>query len=162
MLKNLWLAVAFVGMAPLAHAADACKVELAGNDQMQYDKKELKFPAECAGKEITITLKHSGKLPKAAMGHNVVVYVDKEEIKQEIINKGAVAGAGANFVDPSLVKDKKVLGFSPVVGGGETTELKLKPNTFKAGETYGYVCSFPGHGVLMSGKLVIETGGKAG
>ena len=162
MLKQLWMSLALVSLAPLAHAADACKVELAGNDQMQYDKKELKFPAECAGKEITITLKHAGKLPKAAMGHNVVIYVDKDEIKNEIMAKGPTAGLAANYVDPTLVKDKKVLAFSNVVGGGESTDLKIKANTLKAGETYGYVCSFPGHGALMNGKLLIEASGKAG
>lgn len=162
MLRNFLLSLGFFGVTSVALAADPCKLELSGNDQMQFDKKELKLPAECAGKEITITLKHSGKLPKAAMGHNVVVYPDKEEIKNEIMAKGAAAGLAANHVDPALVKDKKVLGFSPVIGGGETTELKLKPKTLEAGQTYGYLCSFPGHGALMNGKLVIEGPAKAG
>ncbi len=162
MLKNILLSLSFAGMTSLALGADACKLELSGNDQMQFDKKELKLPAECAGKEITITLKHTGKLPKAAMGHNVVIFPDKEEIKNEIMAKGATAGLAANNVDPSLVKEKKVLGFTPVIGGGETVELKLKPKTLEAGQTYGYLCSFPGHGALMNGKLVIEGPVKAG
>lgn len=162
MFKKLCFSLALVGLAPLAHAADACKVELAGNDQMQFDKKELKLPAECASKEITIVLKHSGKLPKVAMGHNVVVYVDKEEIKNELMAKGAAAGLAAQHVDQAMVKDKKVLAFSNVVGGGESTELKIKPNTLQAGTTYGYLCSFPGHGALMNGKLVLAGPAKAG
>src|SRR5438309_2320056 len=52
-----------------AHAAaDPCKLEISGNDLMQYDKSELSAPASC--KEITVTLHHTGKLPKEAMRHN--------------------------------------------------------------------------------------------
>lgn len=162
MLRQFLISLGFFSLSSLALAADPCKLELSGNDQMQFDKKELKVPAECAAKEITITLKHTGKLPKQAMGHNVVVHVDKDEVKNEVIAKGATAGLAANHVDPALVKDKKVLGFSPVIGGGETTELKLAPKTLEAGKTYGYICSFPGHGALMNGKLVVEGPAKAG
>ncbi len=162
MLRQFLISLGLCSMSSLVYAADPCKLELSGNDQMQFDKKELKLPAECAAKEITITLKHSGKLPKAAMGHNVVIHVDKDEVKNEVMAKGAAAGLAANHVDPAHVKDKKVLGFSTVVGGGETTELKLKPKTLEAGQTYGYLCTFPGHGALMNGKLVIEGAAKAG
>lgn len=33
---------------------------------MQYDKKELTVAGDCA--EVELTLKHTGKLPAAAMG----------------------------------------------------------------------------------------------
>ena len=48
-----------------------CKVEISGNDAMQYDKKELSVAADCA--QVEVTLKHSGKLPAQAMGHNWVL-----------------------------------------------------------------------------------------
>ncbi|WP_431244795.1 hypothetical protein ACQ9BO_11375 [Flavobacterium sp. P21] len=41
-----------------------------GNDQMQYNVNELKA---VAGKPIKLTLKHVGKIPKEAMGHNLVI-----------------------------------------------------------------------------------------
>ena len=48
----------FRGVYSTIYLADDCKLELAGNDQMQFDKKELKLPEACRSKEITLTLKH--------------------------------------------------------------------------------------------------------
>ena len=49
-----------------AQAADkVCKLEIAGNDLMQYDKTELKVGSDCT--QIEVTLTHTGKLPAAAM-----------------------------------------------------------------------------------------------
>jgi azurin len=50
---------------PLASHADPCKVEISGNDVMQYDKMELAVPASC--KQITVTLHHAGR--RGAGGH---------------------------------------------------------------------------------------------
>ncbi len=52
-----------------------CKVEISGNDAMQFDKKELSVAADCA--QVEVTLKHSGKLPAQAMGHNWVLVEDR-------------------------------------------------------------------------------------
>ena len=55
-----------------AFAADkVCKVDIAGTDQMQFDKKEIAVAADCT--EVEVTLKHTGKLPAQAMGHNWVL-----------------------------------------------------------------------------------------
>src|SRR5207248_642760 len=74
------IAAAMLGALALgthAHAAaDPCKLEISGNDLMQYDKSELSAPATC--KEITVTLHHTGKLPKEAMGHNWVLVSAKD------------------------------------------------------------------------------------
>src|SRR5882724_24852 len=74
LMRNTLATAAMLGelaAAPYAHAADPCKLEISGNDLMQYDKPELSAPATC--KEITVTLHHTGKLPKEAMGHNWVL-----------------------------------------------------------------------------------------
>src|ERR1700704_904041 len=73
-MRNTLATAALLGAlaaVPYAHAAEPCKLEISGNDLMQYDKPELSAPATC--KEITVTLHHSGKLPKEAMGHNWVL-----------------------------------------------------------------------------------------
>ena len=57
--------------APVKAADKVCKLEIAGNDLMQYDKKELKVGSDCT--QIEVTLSHTGKLPAAAMGHNWVL-----------------------------------------------------------------------------------------
>src|SRR3569833_3366177 len=77
LIRHSLVAVALLGTqalllsAPAAAAGDPCKLEISGNDQMQYDKKELAVPATC--KKITMTLHHTRQLPAAATGHNWVL-----------------------------------------------------------------------------------------
>ena len=68
MRHTLLAAVALIGITALpAHAADkVCKLQITGNDLMQYDKKELKVAGDCTSFEVT--MKHIGKLPAASMG----------------------------------------------------------------------------------------------
>ena len=58
---NTLTAAALLGALalPMFAHADPCKLEISGNDQMQYDKQQLTAPASC--KDITVTLHHNGK-----------------------------------------------------------------------------------------------------
>ncbi|HZO21394.1 MAG TPA: azurin [Steroidobacteraceae bacterium] len=132
--------------APAAAAGDACKVEITGNDQMQYDKKEIDVPASC--KEVTVTLHHSGQLPAAAMGHNWVL-VNTPDLTA-VANAGMGAGLASDYVPAG---DKRVLAHTKVVGGGQTTSVTFSTAALKAGGDYSYLCTFPGHNALMRGKF---------
>jgi len=132
-------------LAPHARAAsDPCKLEISGNDLMQYDKQELSAPASC--KEITVTLHHTGKLPKEAMGHDWVL-VNGPDVAA-VANAGMAAGAAKDYVPDN---DKRVLAHTKVVGGGETTSVTFATSSLKAGGNYQYLCTFPGHSALMHG-----------
>src|SRR5262245_7486660 len=85
---------AFVLTAPAQAAAKVCKLEIAGNDLMQFDKKELTAAADCT--EIELTLKHIGKLPAQAMGHNWVL--TKTADAAAVANAGLSAGIKANHI----------------------------------------------------------------
>ena len=67
MMRYTLIAAALLGAqslifpAPALAADKVCKLEITGNDQMQYDKKDLSVPADCT--EVQLTLKHVGKLP---------------------------------------------------------------------------------------------------
>ena len=137
---------AFLFVAP-ASAADNCKAEVTGNDLMQYDKKELKFDASCA--TIEITLKHIGKLPAATMGHNLVVVATADAMA--VANDGLGAGLAANYIKAG---DKRVIGHTKVVGGGESDTLKIPASALKKGGDYSFECTFPGHVALMKGKFI--------
>ncbi len=126
-----------------------CQIALTGNDQMKYDKASVTVDASC--KEITITLVHVGKLPMAAMGHNVVI--SKEADKMSIATAGAGLGAAKNYVNAS---DAKVIAFTKVIGGGSKTETKFPGSKLKAGEKYVYFCTFPGHFAMMTGTLIVK------
>jgi azurin len=148
LMRNTTAAAAMLAALALsAHAraaADPCKLEISGNDLMQYDKAELAAPAAC--KEITITLHHTGKLPKEAMGHNWVL-VNAADLA-EVANAGLTAGLPNDYLPPG---DKRVLAHTKVVGGGETTSVTFPTSILKKGGAYAYLCTFPGHNALMHG-----------
>src|SRR5437016_13047267 len=128
-----------------AHAAaDPCKLEISGNDLMQYDKSELSAPATC--KQITVTLQHTGKLPREAMGHNWVL-VNAADLAA-VATAGMGAGLASDYVAPD---DKRVLAHTKTIGGGETTSLTFPTSILKKGGAYEYLCTFPGHNALMHG-----------
>jgi azurin len=147
-----WLAAAALlsaaGLLPaIANAADkVCKLAITANDMMQYDKQELAVAADCTSVELTLT--HSGKLPKEAMGHNWVL-VNTPDISA-VANSGMTAGIANNYVDKS---DKKVLANTKVVGGGESATVSFATSILKKGGAYSYECTFPGHNSVMHGVL---------
>ena len=112
------LAIAAMSLAGGTHAAFAadkvCKLEIAGNDAMQYDKKELDVAADCTQVELTLT--HTGKLPAAAMGHNWVLV--KTADVTAVANAGMSAGLANNYLTPG---DARVIASTKIVGGGQST-----------------------------------------
>jgi azurin len=145
-LRNILAAGAVLGALglPLLAHADPCKLEISGNDQIQYDKHELAAPASC--KEITLTLHHSGKLPKEAMGHDWVL-VNASDVAA-VATAGMGAGLANDYVAPG---DKRVLAHTKVIGGGESTSITFPTSLLKPGGAYKYLCTFPGHYGTMNG-----------
>jgi azurin len=140
-------AVALTALAlPLVARADPCKVEISGNDLMQYDRKELAVPATC--REITVTLHHAGKQPREAMGHDWVLV--KTADLAAVDQAGLAAGLADNYVRPD---DQRVLAHTRVIGGGETTSVTFPASILRKGGDYSYLCTFPGHSALMHGKF---------
>jgi len=133
------------GLSRLAHA-DPCQLEISGTDQMQYDKQTLTVPASC--KEVTLTLHHTGKLPREAMGHNWVL-VNAADF-DGVANAGTGAGLADDYVAPG---DKRVLAHTKIIGGGQTTSVTFQTSVLKPGGDYRYLCTFPGHNALMRGTL---------
>jgi azurin len=144
------LAIAAMSLAGGTHAAFAadkvCTLAISGNDQMQYDKKELDVAADCTQVELTLT--HSGKLPAAAMGHNWVLV--KTADVAAVANAGMSAGLTNNYLTPN---DPRVIASTKVVGGGETATVTFPTSKLTKGGDYTYMCTFPGHYVIMKGTL---------
>ncbi|HYX37438.1 MAG TPA: azurin [Oligoflexus sp.] len=156
-MKMSLMALAFAGFTAQTALAVDCTITLSGNDQMQYDKKEIKLPAECATSDIKIDFKHIGKLPAAAMGHNVVL-IENGKLPT-IQTRYAAAGADPAKIDANSEQLKtggEVIAYTKIVGGGAADSTVIPKNKLKAGEKYQYFCSFPGHFALMTGTLEIE------
>ena len=121
-----------------------CAVEIGGGDNMQFDKKEIAVGADCT--EVEVTLKHTGKLPAQAMGHNWVL------TKTADLTPVATDGMGAGFANDHVKPgDARVIAHTKVIGGGQTTSVKFPTSKLKKGEAYSFFCSFPGHYSIMRG-----------
>jgi len=131
-----------------ATAQDAVKLEITGNDQMQYDKKELTVTE---GQKVTLTLKHIGKLPKAAMGHNVVILKAGTAVPQFAMK--AAPAAATDYIPADEESKKLIVAHTKMVGGGESDSVTF---TAPAAGEYPYICTFPGHFGLMTGKLIVK------
>ncbi|WP_313927643.1 azurin [Pseudoxanthomonas sp.] len=140
--------IALLGAAGMAQAAGNCTVSLKGDDAMKFDLKEATVSAGCA--TITIELTHTGKLPAAAMGHNVVV--SKTADLAGVARDAIKAGAAKEYVPAG---DARVIAHTSLIGGGQKTKITFPGKKLTAGGDYSFFCSFPGHSTLMKGKLVV-------
>jgi azurin len=131
-------------LAPLAAHADPCKLEISANDQMQFDKTELAAPASC--KEVTVTLHHTGTLARQAMGHDWVLVNGPDYAT--VANSGAGAGLAGDYV---AAGDKSVIAHTRIIGGGESDSVTFATTPLRKGGSYSYLCTFPGHSVMMHG-----------
>jgi len=141
--------VSLLALAGNAFGADkVCKLEITGTDAMQYDKKELSVAGDCT--QVELTLHHSGKLPAQAMGHNWVL------AKSGDVSGIASDGVGAGFAKDHIKDgDARVIAHTKIVGGGQSTSVTFPMSKLKAGESYTYFCSFPGHSSLMKGTFKV-------
>ncbi|EIT70637.1 azurin [Hydrocarboniphaga effusa] len=146
-MMQLWkpLAVlALAGVAMPAFAAD-CATEIEANDQMQFSKSSIEVPASC--KQFKLTLKHTGKLPRNAMGHNWVLTTPADY--GPVARDGMGASLETNFLK---VDDARVVAHTKVIGGGESDTVSFDVAKLTAPE-YNFFCSFPGHAMMMKGSL---------
>ena len=128
--------------------AQDCAVTVEANDQIQFVQSELTVSSSC--EEITVTLKHIGTLAANIMGHNWVLTTTPDYM--------SVAQAGQASGPPSYVPsgDTRVLAATDIIGGGEETTITFDAAILSSAGEYTYFCSFPGHFVLMYGKLIVE------
>lgn len=132
---------------PTEAPTDTAVLEIHGTDEMKFDKSVLTAKA---GQVVQLTLKHVGKMPKDAMGHNWVLL----QQGTDIASFGADA-AGAKDADyiPSSQSDK-VLAHTKLLGGGESDTITFTAPAEKG--NYPFICSFPGHFGMMKGEFVVE------
>lgn len=135
------------GLLAATAQAKTCQVTLDSNDQMKFDRSEIVIDAACT--QVTLTLRHGGKLPVTAMGHNWVL------TRTADYRAVAIAGGRARLADGYLPKDDaRVIAHTGMIGGGESTRVTFATAKLQKGGDYTFFCSFPGHWSLMKGRLV--------
>jgi azurin len=132
------------GEAAPAAAENVLVIE--GNDQMQFSTNELKA---VAGKPIKLTLKHIGKIPKEAMGHNLVIL--KEGTDEAAFALKANDAKATDYIPES--EKASIIAHTKLLGGGEQDTIEF---TIDKKGKYNFICSFPGHVAMMKGVLIVE------
>ncbi|MCO5236808.1 MAG: azurin [Chitinophagaceae bacterium] len=129
-----------------APAAEGVTLEITGTDDMKFDKSELRAKA---GQKVTLTLHHSGKLSKEAMGHNVVILKPGTDIA-DFATKAISAKDNDYFPESEA---GNVIAHTKVIGAGESVTIEF---TAPEAGTYPFICSFPGHYTFMKGDFIVE------
>ncbi len=126
-----------------------CATTIDGNDAMQFDVSSISVPASCA--QFTINLTHSGQMPAAAMGHNVVISAMSD--MQAIASEGIGQGLANNYLKAD---DTRIIAHTKVIGAGETTSVTFDTSKIKGAGPYEFFCSFPGHSAMMKGTISVS------
>lgn len=121
-------------------------VELTANDQMQFSKKEITVPK---GAKVKLTLKHIGKMKKEVMGHNFVLL--KKGVDGKKFTAASATAKATDYIPPKMKGD--VIAHTKTLGGGESATITFDA---PAPGSYEFLCSFPGHYLLMNGKLIVK------
>lgn len=124
---------------------DVVEVTIEGNDQMRFNKDEIRVQA---GKTVRLTLKHVGEMEKSVMGHNWVLLTQGTVINE--FGQKAVQAKDNDYIPEGT---DAVIAHTKMIGGGE--EVTIEFEAPEAGE-YEFICSFPGHYSVMKGKFIVE------
>ncbi len=110
---------------------------------MTYDKSKMTVPA---GAEVHLTFKNNATM--ATLPHNWVLV--KPGTQASVAAAGLKMGDKAGYVD---VRDHDILANTPQAKPGDTVDV-----TFNAPDDagdYPYICTTPGHYVMMKGVLTV-------
>ena len=124
------------------------EVTVVANDQMKFSVTRIEA---AAGSTISISLVNEGKLPKNAMGHNLVV-LKKSANAMQFAN-AAMTAVKTEYI-PAAMADQ-VIAHTKMLGPGERDTITFTVPS-EAGE-YVFLCSFPAHFMAgMKGLLVVN------
>lgn len=121
------------------------QINLTGDDQMRFNMNEIRVRA---GETVRVTLRHTGQLPKNAMGHNFVLLQKDADVTD--FGQRAASASGNDYIPQG---SDEVIAHTELIGGGEETSVEF---TAPEAGTYTFICSFPGHFVQMRGQFIVE------
>ncbi|MEN9636251.1 MAG: hypothetical protein RL077_4655 [Verrucomicrobiota bacterium] len=132
-------------VAPV-RAAGPRVVEITANDQMKFSLATIEAKE---GEELKVVLTNQGTLPKEAMGHNWVLL--KAGVDLAAFATAAMTAKDTDYVPAAKKGD--VIASIPVLGPKKSGEAIFKA---PAAGSYTYICSFPGHYMIMKGTLTVK------
>lgn len=144
-MKKVLLVLSFLFIGLTTFAQPMVHITIESSDQMKYNLAQLKVKA---GQKVMLHLKHTGKMPVQAMGHNWVLLQKGTDVVA--FTRLAQTAKASGYVP---VGSKSVIAATKLIGGGQETSITF---TAPAKGIYDYICSFPGHFSMMKGKLIVE------
>jgi len=132
-------------LANSVYGAD-CSTVVGSNDDMLFEVRKITISRSCV--DFTITLKHHGRAAKEIMGHNLVITKVKD--LEGLALEGQKYGIDNDYLVPN---DKRIIAHTKMIGGGESDTITFKVANFAADTKYGYICTYPGHFVMMRGAI---------
>jgi plastocyanin len=142
--KLLLPMLALIGSACFSQAREV-KIGVRSGE-LKYDTTRIVVKP---GETVEVVFSNKDQMP-----HNVVFCKKGTDIKK--VADAAVALGADGLKLNYLPKMNEILGATPLVNQGKSFTLKFKAPK-QAGE-YPYVCTFPGHYVMMNG--IMQVGGK--
>jgi len=121
-------------------------IKLEGRDNMTYDKTLFKVKA---GQKVTLDFKNAGKLPAAAMSHNVSILKPGTDV--QAFGTAAISAAATEHIPPAMKDD--VIAHTKLLGPGQSDQITF---TLPDAGVYDFICTFPGHFGTMHGQIVAE------
>ena len=148
-----FLALAFGSyVLSLAHADDLTIIEIKTlRGQMKYDLEEFRVPP---GGSVRLTLKNEDD-----MHHNLIICKPGKDIEQEVAKKAWELGA-AGFEKQWIPEHPALLFATPMADPQKSVTLEFIAPSEPG--IYPYVCSLPGHSMIMNGKMIVAEGGTLG
>jgi azurin len=131
--------------APSASAKPAQTVEIqiaSLANTMTFDKKTLSVPA---GSTVHLTMKNNATM--ATLPHNWVLV--KPGTEASVAAAGLKLGEAAGYFD---VRDKDAIAHTDLAKPGATSDVTFDA---PAPGDYPYICTFPGHYMMMKGVLTV-------
>ncbi|WP_293300872.1 azurin [Pedobacter sp. UBA4863] len=132
--------------APATQDANEMVISLNAGDDMKFDLSEIKVKE---GQTVKLTLTHTGKMAKTAMGHNFVLLAAGVSLT-DFASK-AMGAQSTDYIPAGSEKD--IIVHTKLLGGGESDTIEF---TAPAKGSYEFLCSFPGHSALMKGTFIVE------
>ena len=115
-------------------------ISAVGND-LAFDTKSLSVKS---GDEVTVNFGN----PSTANSHNFVIVQDGT--KDDVARDGLAAGADNEWIKPD---DDRIIANTVLIGPGGTGDVTFAA---PAPGAYQFVCTFPGHNLLMFGDFVVN------
>lgn len=110
-------------------------------NEMKYDVTSFTVKA---GQTVRLVMDNKATLP--IMKHNVVILRNQDAVDR--------VGQEALTAEDHLPIDEAIIAATPIADAGQVTEVEFTAPE-KAGQ-YPYICTFPGHYMVMRGVMIVE------